>query len=481
LSRKAITQARASSIVSKTLSQLSLVELLEQFRTGALSPVDAATASLNQIERNKALNAFVATAEPDVVMARARAADERWRRGAPLGLVDGVPITVKDAIITKEWPTLVGSRTVDPARTLREDAPAVARLREQGAILLGKTTTPEYGWKAVTDSPLTGITRNPWNPAVTPGGSSGGSAAALAAGIGHAAVGTDAGGSVRIPGAFCGLVALKATRGRIPAYPPSGLWTLGHIGPMCRSVPDTALMLSIMARPDARDWNAAPPDPTLADWSSLGVSIKGVRIAYSPTFGYGKVQPEVKASVDAAVQVLSGLGANVELVTAPFEDPTPQFRALFAAGIAHSVRNMITEHRAMLDPGLQKLIAFGETVDRCGFMEATEAAMILGRQMRLFHETYQLLVSPTVAVAPFAVGVLSPEGYDPDDWFDWSPFTYPFNMTGQPAITVPCGLTKDRLPIGVQLVGAPYAEKVLLSAALAFEQNCPHPIGRAAV
>jgi aspartyl-tRNA(Asn)/glutamyl-tRNA(Gln) amidotransferase subunit A len=465
--------------VSTTVSKLSLVELIEQFRNGVTSPVEVAKASLDQAERKKGLNVFVASAEPEAVLAQAHAAEERWHRGSPLGLMDGVPITVKDTIITKEWPTLAGSRTVDPARSLREDAPAVARLREDGAIILGKTTTPEFGWKAVTDSPLTGITRNPWNPDVTPGGSSGGSAAALAAGIGHAAIGTDAAGSVRIPGAFCGLVALKATRGRIPAYPPSSLWALGHIGPICRCVADTALMLSIMARPDARDWNAAPPDPTLADWSNLDVSMTGMRIAYSPTFGYGKIQNEVKASVEAAAHVFSDLGADVEFVSAPFKDPTPQFRVLFAAGISHALRNLTPPQRALLDPGLQKLIACGETIDRRSFMEATEAAMTLGREMRLFHETYQLLISPTVAVAPFTAGALSPQGYDPSDWFDWSPFAHPFNMTGQPAVTVPCGLTKDGLPIGLQLVSAPYTEKLLLSAARAFEQSCPNPVGQA--
>jgi aspartyl-tRNA(Asn)/glutamyl-tRNA(Gln) amidotransferase subunit A len=463
--------------VVETISHLSLTDVVEQLGNGALSPVDVMNATLYRVERGKELNVFVAAAEPDKLLEQARAAQERWHRGVNVGVLDGVPITVKDAIITKEWPTLVGSRTVDPKRSLREDAPAVMRLRAVGALLLGKTTTPEFGWKAVTDSPLTGVTRNPWNPTITPGGSSGGSAAAVAAGIGHAAVGTDAGGSVRIPGAFCGLVALKATRGRIPAYPPSSLWTLGHIGPICRTVRDTALMLSIMARFDPRDWNAAPPDPSLAEWKNGDVSLRGMRIAYSPTFGYAKVQAEVRSAVDKAAELLAELGAEVELVAAPFEDPTQHFRVLFAAGIAHSLRNLTSAQRAMLDPGLQQMVAFGDSVDRRNFMEATEAAMTLGRQMRLFHETYQLLLSPTVAVAPFTVGLLSPEGYDPHDWFDWSPFTYPFNMTGQPALTLPCGLTESGLPIGLQLVAAPFAEKLLLGAGILFEQTFPTPIG----
>jgi aspartyl-tRNA(Asn)/glutamyl-tRNA(Gln) amidotransferase subunit A len=462
---------KAAWIVSNTISQLSLTQLQTRLQAGDLSPVDLVKASLEQAERWKFLNVFVVAAEPEIVLRQAQAAQERWRRGSPLGPLDGVPITIKDAIVTKEWATRVGSRTVDPTRSLREDAPSVARLLELGAILLGKTTTSEFGWKPVTDSPLTGITRNPWNPSLTPGGSSGGSAAALAAGIGHAAVGTDAAGSVRIPGSFCGLVALKATRGRIPAYPPSALWTLGHIGPMCRFVLDTALMLSILSRPDSRDWNAAPPDPSLAEWSDLNHSVSGARIAYSPTLGYAKVQPDVKASVDAAAKVFCDLGAHVELIDAPFPDPTPQFRVLFAAGVAHSLRNLTPDQRALLDPGLERLVASGDAIDRRSFMEATEAAMTLGRQMRVFHEKFDLLISPTVAVAPFTAGQISPDEYESADWLDWSPFTYPFNMTGQPAITVPCGVTNEGLPVGLQLVGPPYAEKLLLGAAMAFEEG----------
>lgn len=461
------------------ISKLSLKQLSGLFHNRSLSPVDVAQASLDRASDNQELNVFVVEAAPDEVIAQAKSSEERWRNGTSFGPLDGVPITVKDAIITKDWPTLVGSKTVDPARTLREDAPAISRMREQGAIVLGKTTSPEFGWKALGDSPLTGITRNPWNPAMTSGGSSAGSAAALAAGIGHAAIGTDAGGSVRVPGSFCGLVALKATRGRIPTFPPSALWTLGHVGPMCVDVTDTSLMLAFMAKPDARDWNGAPPDQTLENWSALDVPLKGLRIAYSPTFGFARVQPDVAASVDAALRVFESLGANVDIVDRPFPDPTPAFRTLFAAGIAHSLRKLSSTQRDMLDPGLQKMLVFGEAIDRTSFMEASEVAMTLSREMRLFHETYPLLLSPTVAVTAFEAGVLSPTGYDPDDWFDWSPFTYPFNMTGQPALTIPCGLSDTRLPIGLQLVGTHYSEKLLLSAARAFERANPKPIGRA--
>lgn len=459
------------------ISALSVVQLSEHYRSGAVSPVEVAKASLARADQSTHLNVFVVMQEPDNVLTQARASEARWHRKAPLGPVDGVPITVKDAIITKEWPTLLGSRTVDPGSALREDAPAIARMRENGAILLGKTTTPEFGWKPVTDSPLTGVTRNPWNPALTPGGSSGGSAAALSFGIGHAAIGTDAAGSVRIPGSFCGLVALKATRGRIPTFPPSALWTLGHIGPMCHSVADTKLMLSLMAKPDARDWNGAPPDASLSDTQGSPLQMKGLRVAYSPTFGFAKVQPEVTAAVDAAAQLFRDLGADIDVIDAPFDNPTEHCRVLFEAGISHSLRRLNPQQIELLDPGLRDVISRGETIDRRAFMEATEAAMTLGRQMRIFHERYDLLISPTVAVTPFSVGRLSPDGYDPTTWFGWAPFAFPFNMTGQPAITLPCGLSSDRLPIGLQMVSAPYTETFLLAAANTFELACA-PIGR---
>jgi aspartyl-tRNA(Asn)/glutamyl-tRNA(Gln) amidotransferase subunit A len=226
-----------------------------------------------------------------------------------------------------------------------------------------------------------------------------------------------------------------------------------------------------------RHWNGAPIDPAFEKWDDLAMPLKGLRIAYSPTFGYAKVQPEVQASVEAAVQVFKKLGASIDLVEKPFKDPTPAMKVLFATGIAHSVRKLSNTQRNLIDPGVQPMIAFGESVDRTAFMEASEVSMTLAREMRLFHEQYPLLLSPTVAVAPFAVGTLSPEGYDPEDWLSWSPFTYPFNMTGQPAMSVPCGLTSGGLPIGLQLVGAHYAEKLLLRAAYAFEQANPTPVG----
>jgi aspartyl-tRNA(Asn)/glutamyl-tRNA(Gln) amidotransferase subunit A len=456
---------------------LSVNELVAAYRAGTLSPLDAVRAAHDRIERiEPKINAFCVVAEREATLALARQSEMRWREGRPQGELDGIPITVKDAILAKGWPTLKGSRSIDPAQPWNEDAPAVARLREHGAIVLGKTTTPEFGWKGVTDSPLSGITRNPWNLDLTPGGSSGGSAAALAAGIGHAAIGTDAGGSVRIPASFCGLVALKATAGRVPNYPPSAVGTLGHIGPMTHTVEDAALMLNIMAEPDGRDWLSLPP-PDVDYRVGLNRGVRGLRIAFSPTLGYAKVQPEVADLVKKQARTLEELGAHIDEVAAPFDDPTETFRTHFFAGIAHSVRVLSEAQLAKLDPDLLKVLEKARKVTLADYMTAIDRRAALGRATRAFHEKYDLLLTPTLAVAPFEAGRLAPEGYG-DDWTAWTPFTYPFNLTGQPAATVPCGFVRGDRPVGLQIVGPMYQDHLVLRAAQAYQSARPvtrHP------
>jgi aspartyl-tRNA(Asn)/glutamyl-tRNA(Gln) amidotransferase subunit A len=452
------------------ISELTAADLGKMYANGSLSPVEVARASLENAESHRRLNVFVRPPDQEQVLAEARQSEARWRNKSARGRLDGVPITVKDAILAKGWPTLAGSKLVDPNQPWTEDAPAVARLREEGAIILGKTTTPEFGWKGVTDSPLTGISRNPWDPERTPGGSSGGSAAAVAVGIGHAAIGTDAAGSVRIPGSFCGVVALKASRGRIPTYPPSPLGTMAHVGPICRTVLDTSLLLAIISRPDARDWNALPPDGAFSDWENLELAGKKLRVAYSLTLGYANVQPEVAKLFERAVVEFGMVGADMENVEKPFDNPTPFFRILFEAGVAHAVRRFNGDQRKQFDPGLLAMAQRGESIDRRSYMEGVEAGMILGRQMRLFHQTYDLLLTPTVAVEPFEAGRLSPSGYDQHDWLSWSPFAYPFNVTGQPALTVPCGFAPSGLPVGLQIVGNAFADRLVLSAGRAYEK-----------
>src|SRR2546430_8653204 len=339
------------------LCSLSATELLDGYRKHELSPIEVTRAVLARIEKlNPVLNAFNLVSER--ALDDAKASEARWMAGQPKGLLDGVPLTIKDIILTKGWPTLRGSKTVDAKGPWNDDAPATARLREHGAVLLGKTTTPEFGWKGVTDNPLTGITRNPWNPAKTPGGSSDGAAAALAAGMGPLAIGTDGGGSIRIPCSFTGLFGIKPSFGRVPAWPLSPFGTVAHVGPMTRSVTDAALMLNVLALPDARDWHGLPYDER--DYRSrLELGVRELRIAYSPDLGYAKVDPEVAALVRSALKVFEDLGARVEEKNPGFENPEPIFRAHWFPGAALLLKNFTEEQKKLIDPGLLDVAAQG--------------------------------------------------------------------------------------------------------------------------
>src|SRR3954468_7828809 len=319
---------------------LPATRLLELYRAKELSPVSVMKDTLARLERYEgALNAFVLY-DPDSAMAAARDSEARWRRGEPRGLLDGVPVALKDTVLTKGWPRLVGSRTIDPNQEWREDSPVVARLREAGALFFGKTTTPEFGWKAVTDSPLSGITRNPWNLERTPGGSSGGSGAAVLAGICPLAVGTDAGGSIRIPAAFCGVFGLKPTFGKVAVYPASAFGDVAHVGPMSRTVEDAALMLDAMKGPDSRDWHSLPDDGIAYRDRVREGSLKGKRVALSPSLGYAEPAPAVREAIERAAEVFGSLGAVVEHADPFKESPAPIFEALAGAGFAALLRAM---------------------------------------------------------------------------------------------------------------------------------------------
>ena len=451
------------------LCALSATALLDAYRKHELSPVEVTRAVLERIEKlNPVLNAFNLVSQR--AMDDAKASEARWMSGQPKGLLDGVPVSIKDIILTKGWPTLRGSKTVDPKGPWNDDAPATARLREHGAVLLGKTTTPEFGWKGVTDSPLTGITRNPWDPKKTPGGSSGGAAAAVASGMGPLAVGTDGGGSIRIPCSFTGLFGIKASFGRVPAWPLSPFGTVAHVGPITRSVSDAALMLNVLALPDARDWHALPFDAR--DWrTGLDQGISELRIAYSPDLGYAKVDADVAALVRKALDVFTDLGAKVEEKHPGFENPDAIFRTHWFSAAALLVAALPAEKRKLVDPGLLEVAEQGAKIGAAEILEAQMKRGALGAHMNLFHRDYDLLVTPTLAVTAFDVGLEFPPGRK--RWIDWTPFSFPFNLTQQPAASIPCGVTKAGLPVGLHLVGPRYADALVLRAARAFESARP--------
>ncbi|VEH44291.1 Glutamyl-tRNA(Gln) amidotransferase subunit A [Kocuria rosea] len=455
--------------------ELSALQLSAAYAAGELSPVEVVEATLRAIETvDPVLNAFCLV-EGDEALRGARDSQERWARGEGRGPLDGVPTTVKDLLLARGRPTLRGSLLVDDAGPWDEDAPSVARLKEAGAVLVGRTTTPEFGWKGVTDSPGTGVTVNPWDTARTPGGSSGGSAAAVAARLGALSVGTDGGGSVRIPASFCGIVGLKPTYGLVPLYPASPFGTLAHAGPLTRTVADAAAMLDALSGYDPRDWSALPT-PTGSFLGRLAGPERaaGLRVAFSPDLGYGANDPGVERSVRAAVGVLAELGAVVEEVELGQEDPVWAYHVLWFSGAAAVVAGCGAGALERIDPSLRAALERHHGFTAQDYLDATACRMAWGRRMGLLHERYDVLVTPTLPRTAFEAGTDVPAGSPSQDWTSWTPYSYPFNLTQQPAVTVPCGLSAEGLPVGLQIVGPRHGDQRVLDAAAAYEAAAGH-------
>lgn len=451
---------------------MSATELLRRYREKSLSPVEVTQACFARIERHDpTLNAFCVK-DLEGAMAAARASEARWAAAAPQGLVDGVPTTVKDVVTMKGFVTKRGSRTLDDAPPDSEDAPATARLREAGAVILGKTTTPEFGWKGVTDSPLTGITRNPWNTERTPGGSSGGAAAAAASGMGALHIGTDGGGSIRIPSGFTGIFGHKPSFGRVPAFPLSPFGTIAHLGPMTRTVEDAALMLTVMAKRDHRDPYGLPD--LGQDYSDgLADGIEGLRIAFSPTMGGHHVEPDVAAKVAEAVKRFEELGATVEEADPGLQACGATFEVLWFSGAAKVFHGLTPAQQELVDPGFRRIAEIGSRYTLFNYLDAQKHREQLMGKMQAFHETYDLLLTPSLPLTAFGAGLEFPSRHGEHAWIDWTPFSYPFNLTQQPACSIPCGFADDGLPVGLQIVGRRYDDRTVLRAARAFESVMP--------
>jgi aspartyl-tRNA(Asn)/glutamyl-tRNA(Gln) amidotransferase subunit A len=401
--------------------------------------------------------------------------------GAPLGPLHGLPFSVKDLALTKGVPTKFGSH-IFAGRIGEADAPYVRRLHEAGGIMIGKTTSPEFGWKALSDSPLTGITRNPWNRSVTTGGSSAGAGAAAAAWLGPLHQGSDGAGSIRIPSAFCGVVGVKANYGRVPLWPVSNNDYATHAGPMTRTVADAALMLGVMAGPDPWDvtaLDAAPPD-------YLGVldrGVKGLKIAYSPDLGGLRVDADVASVVAGAARAFEGLGCSVDEVKPAFADTYDMIRLMWGAHYIGNYGQYLDEWRGRMDPGLVACMDDAKRWTAQEYVAMRARKIAYWDSVRPLFERYDLLLTPTTSVPAFEVGRLNPEGWPQHawDWFPWASFSYPFNFTGQPAATVPAGFTPGGLPVGLQIVGRRLDEVTVLQAAAAFERARPWAERRPAV
>jgi aspartyl-tRNA(Asn)/glutamyl-tRNA(Gln) amidotransferase subunit A len=449
-------------------------ELARLIRTKALSPVELTRAVLERIERvNPVVNAFC-TLTADVALAEARDAERAVTSGAALGPLHGIPYSIKDLNFTKGVRTMGGSFIFEH-RVPDADAAFIPRLRRAGGIFLGKTTSPEFGWKALGDSPLTGITRNPWNPAMTTGGSSAGAAAAVAAGLGPLHQGSDGAGSIRIPSAFCGIYGLKPSYGRVPMWPVSNNDYSSHNGPMTRTVADAALMLSVMAGPDDRDRTSLEAPP--ADYvGKLKRDLEGLRVAYSPDLGAGlRVDPEIATIVRAAVRAFEEMGCMVEEIKPAFSDTQEIIRVMWSAHEAGIYGPFVPQWRARMDPGLVACIEDGLRVSLVDYIQTRDRKMAFWDSVRPLFETHALLLTPSVSVTAFEVGRLNPAHFPQHawDWFPWASFSYPFNFTGQPAATVPAGFTAGGMPVGLQIVGRRFDDLTVLQASAAFETARP--------
>jgi len=449
-------------------------ELARAIRDKEISAVQAVETVLDRIAAiNPSINAIVTVTE-DLARTAARDVEKRIDRGEPVGPLAGVPVTIKDLIMVKGVRTTWGSRIFERF-IAPEDAPAVERLRAAGAVIVGMTNSPEFGYRATTDNPVFGETRNPWSLEHTPGGSTGGGAAAVAAGMGQLTLGTDAGGSIRIPASCCGIFGFKPTLGRVPAAPVyGGLETLAHTGPMTRTVRDAALAMSVIAGPDPRDIGSLPNDGT--DWlAAPDGGIAALRVAWTPDWGYAPVDPDVLNITESAVRRLSASGASIDVASPRFKDPSEPFNTLFPAFVAARLEGYLAEWRTRMDPGLVKYIEMGRRPSAVEFVQAGNVRRTLNDAFRDFFRTYDLLLTPTLAAPPLSLGrhfyeEIAGKRVGPTGWLA---FTFPINMVGYPAATVPAGWTAAGLPVGLQIIGPRFADALVLRAAAAFEAAQP--------
>jgi aspartyl-tRNA(Asn)/glutamyl-tRNA(Gln) amidotransferase subunit A len=459
------------------LARLSAAEMLAGYAAGRFTPSDVIEQVIAALQATDRLCRVIATPMFDQARADAAGATRAWRGGTPQGALTGVPVTVKDLIFVAGVPARGGAPAFEQF-VPEVDAAVVAALRRAGAVITCKTTTCESGYKLTADSPLTGITRNPWRLDRTSGGSSGGGAAALAAGCGPLAVGTDGVGSIRVPSSFCGVFGIKPTFGlvsRAPGFFPPAWATLAHTGPMARSVRDAALLLEVLAGHDVRDAASLPlPPPRFAlDAKPL----TGLRVGCSADFGFAAVAPAVRAAFSAALGTLADLGADV--IDEPVGiDPQALDRTL--KPIAYTEQAAAVAGREALlersDRDYREVIKFGRRYRGTDYVEATyRRAQLRGRFVEAFGRV-DLLVTPSVAVTAFAAGTLGVErvdGHPVDPHLGWSPFSWPINLAGLPAGSVPCGFDADGLPIGVQLIAPWLEERRIFRVAAALETALP--------
>lgn len=449
-----------------TFAFQTVAELSEGLEARGFTPVDLLDDVIRRLDvLEPVLNTFACL---DLKGARrdAEAAAKRQSTGTRLSPLDGIPTSIKDLIAQKGLPQRFGSRTTSDA-LVTEDAPSVARLRAAGAVLLGKSTTSEFGCKGVGDSPLTGITRNPWNTDLTPGGSSAGAAAMVASGLVPYALGTDGGGSIRIPASLTGIFGIKAQFARVPVYPTSATPTLAHVGPLARSVEDAIEVLRAISGFDTRDpFSVAGKLPIL----SRTTAEKPLRIAYAPDLGYASPQPQVSKLVAAAVSKIADLGHDVTEVTHVMDDQLDLWMSEFYAGAGTRLQSTVEEAPDLIDPAVLDMLRPALSQDMQDYYAKVFERFALRDKMRLFFETYDLLISPTLPCTAFGVGLNAPPHWHEENPIGWVAYTYPFNLTGQPAASVPIGFSEEGLPVGLQIVGPSHGEAGVLALSAQYQR-----------
>lgn len=455
--------------------EMSATDLLNGYKELAFSPVEVTKSFLARVEwLNPTLNAFRIVDENGALKA-ARASEARWLAKAPLSVFDGLPASIKDQWPLKGFSTLSGSLTTDQEKISQEDAPAAQRLREGGAVFLGKTNLCEFSWNGVTRSALTGESRNPWNPDKNCGGSSGGAAIAAASRMSILNIASDGAGSIRIPAAFCGVFGFKPTYGLVPAYPQGLLINCSHTGPITKTVTEAALMMDAISQYDPREW-LATGNPSPHYLRDLNQGIQGLRIAYCATIGGGNANPEILSIVKQALKVFTDLGAIVTEIDDDFPNPRPVFEVIYETSLAAGVEDISIAQKKLMDPGLLRNAEKGKKHSVQSLIKALGKREELGRWMNQFHQTFDLLITPQLAATAFDCGADVPANSAMTEWLDWSPYTYMFNMTQQPAAAVPCGFDGAGLPVALQIVGQRHADMLVLRAARAYESIRPFAV-----
>ena len=475
------TEEAGTMTAGDEICRMDATSLARQVAAKQLSPVEVVDAVLDRLDRLDPQLHIFATVCADRARQEAKRLEAEIAAGREVGPLAGVPTGVKDLIYTKGIRTASGSNAYADF-VPDEDDVVVERITAAGAIVIGKTQVPEFGYSGTGQTPLAEPTGNPWNPARTSGGSSAGSGAAVATGIGPFSLGSDGGGSVRIPASFCGVYGIKPTMGRVPLYPGTkderypgvSSWeSLEHIGPLTRTVADAALTLSVIAGYDDRDRLSIRSDDV--DWlRATDGDLRGLRVAYSPDLGYAAVDPAVRDVVDRAAAVFEDLGATVERADPGWEDP---YEALLPMILAESdlagMRRLADELGDRMSPHLVDVLRVDWTAEQLTSAVVRRKA-VYNASWRFFR-SYDLLLTPTLAVPPFEHGLQGPPVIDGRevDGFYWLSFTFPFNFTGQPAATVPAGFTDDGLPVGMQIVGRRMDDALVLRASAAFEAAAP--------